>query len=72
MQLNGGDDNGGDGDDGGDDGGDGGGDGRDVGDAQTVTEYKKCAQVTMSKHRWRWQRHKGFVPRISIDDASLS
>ena len=48
MQLNGGDDNGGDGDDGGDDGGDGGGDGRDVGDARTVTEYKKCAQVTMS------------------------
>ena len=70
MQLNGGDDNGGDGDDGGDDGGDGGGDGRDVGDARTVTEYKKC--VTMSKHGWHWQRHKGFVPRISIDDASLS
>ena len=32
-------------------GGDGGGDGRDVGDARTVTEYKKCAQVTMSRHR---------------------
>ena len=68
MQLIGGDDNGGDRDD----GGDGGGDGRDVGDARTVTEYKKCAQVTMSKQRWRWHRHKGFVPRISMDDASLS